>query len=149
MGMKLTPYQQEMLDGKHGETKKFCMEKLVDFGEAVEAEEMVDLVLVLNECPIKVDNRRAPGMMEKLAEYDLGHSALYDPIFAMKDAHVADESGCRCGNDPYMAQLDKMHEKGYPWNFEQQAACPNTARTSTRIARQSASSSWTTRSATT
>ena len=79
---------------------------------------MVDLTLVLNLCPIKVDNRRAPGMMEKLAEYDLGHSALYDPIFAMKDAHVADESGCRCGNDPYMAQLDKMDQSGYPWNFE-------------------------------
>ncbi len=115
--MKLTKHQQEMLDGKHGECKKFCMDKLVDFGEAVDAEEMVPLVLVLNECPIKVDNRRAPGMMEKLAEYDLGHSALYDPIFAMKDAHVADESGCACGNDPYMMQLDKSKETGYPWNF--------------------------------
>src|SRR5271167_3725333 len=118
MSMKLTPYQKEMVDGKHGETKKFCMDKLLDFGEAVEAEEMVPLVLVLNECPIKVENRRAPGMMEKLAAYDLGHSALYDPIFKMKDAHVADESGCACGNDPYMMQLDKSKEKGYPWNFE-------------------------------
>ena len=35
MKMKLTKYQQEMLDGKHGEAKKFCMEKLVDFGLAV------------------------------------------------------------------------------------------------------------------
>ena len=48
MAMKLTKYQQEMLDGKHGEAKQFCMEKLTDFGEAVEAKEMVDLVLVLN-----------------------------------------------------------------------------------------------------
>jgi len=52
MAMKLTTHQQEMLDGKQGETKKFAMEKLVDFGEAVESKEMVDLVLVLNCCPI-------------------------------------------------------------------------------------------------
>ncbi len=47
MAMKLTQHQQEMLDGKLGEAKKFCMEKLVDFGEAVEAKEMVDARL----CP--------------------------------------------------------------------------------------------------
>jgi len=35
--MKLTDYQQEMLDGKHGEAKQFGMEKLADFGEAIEA----------------------------------------------------------------------------------------------------------------
>jgi Uncharacterized conserved protein len=93
MAMKLTKHQQEMLDGKHGETKKFCMEKLVDFGEAVEAKEMVDLVLVLNCCPIYSKDRQNPETKKKLEMYDLGHSPLYDPIFAMKDAHVADESG--------------------------------------------------------
>ena len=93
MAMKLTKYQQEMLDGKHGEAKKFCMEKLTDFGEAVEAKEMVDLVLVLNCCPIYSKDRRDPETKKKLEEYDLGHSPLYDPIFAMKDAHVADETG--------------------------------------------------------
>jgi len=118
MTMKLTKYQQEMLDGKHGEAKKFCMEKLTDFGEAVEATEMVDLVLVLNACPIWSKDRRDPKTARKLAEYDLGHSALYDPIFAMKDAHVADETGTQCGNDPYMCQFDKVGQKGYPWNFE-------------------------------
>ena len=51
MAMKLTTYQQEMLDGKHGDAKKFGMDKLVDFGEAVDAKEMVDLVLVLNCSP--------------------------------------------------------------------------------------------------
>ncbi len=69
MKMKLTKYQQEMLDGKHGEAKKFCMDKLVDFGEAVEATEMVDLVLVLNECPIWSKNRQEPentGETERL-----------------------------------------------------------------------------------
>jgi len=36
----------------------------------------------------------------------------------MKDAHVADETGTQCGNDPYMMQFDKVEQKGYPWNFE-------------------------------
>ena len=107
-----------MLDGKHGETKKFCMEKLVDFGEAVEAKEMVDLVLVLNCCPIYSKDRQNPETKKKLEMYDLGHSPLYDPIFMMKDAHVADDTGTQCGNDPYMVQFDKAEEKGYPWNFE-------------------------------
>ena len=49
--MKLTPHQQEMLDGKHGEAKQFCMDKLLDFGKAVEATEMVDLVLTLALSP--------------------------------------------------------------------------------------------------
>ncbi|MGE5769976.1 MAG: aconitase X [Betaproteobacteria bacterium] len=120
--MKLTKYQQEMLDGKHGEAKQFCMDKLMDFGEAVEATEMVDLVLVLNCCPIWSKDRRNPETAKMLEAYDLGHSALYDPIFKMTDAHVADESGCACGNDPYLMQLEKADQladqKGYPWNFE-------------------------------
>lgn len=121
--MKLTTYQQEMLDGKHGEAKQFCMDKLLDFGKAVESTEMVDLVLTLNCCPIYVQDRMEPKRLAKLNEYDLGHSPLYDPIFAMKDAHVHDESGTECGNDPYMCQLDKASEikgppNGKPWNFE-------------------------------
>ena len=97
MAMKLTTYQQEMLDGKHGDAKKFGMEKLVDFGEAVEAKEMVDLVLVLNCCPIYSKDRQKPETKKKLEMYDLGHGPLYDPIFAMKDAHVADETGTQAG----------------------------------------------------
>jgi predicted aconitase len=116
--MKLTKYQQEMLDGKHGETKKFCMDKLVDFGLAVGSTEMVDLSLVLCGVPIWSKNPRDPKTLEKLNAYDLGHSRLYDPIFAMKDAHVEDKTGCVCGNDPYFVQFDKVEEKGYPWNFE-------------------------------
>ena len=118
MAMKLTQHQQEMLDGKLGDAKKFCMEKLTDFGEAVEATEMVNLTLVLNCCPIYSKDRRNPETKKKLEQYDLGHSSLYDPIFMMKDAHVADESGTECGNDPYLYQFDKLKEKGYPWNFE-------------------------------
>ena len=47
-----------MLDGKHGETKKFCMEKMADFGEAVDAKEMVDVSFVLNCCPIYSKDRQ-------------------------------------------------------------------------------------------
>ena len=118
MKMKLTKRQQEMLDGKLGEAQKFCMEKLVDFGQAVEATEMVDLSLVLCSCPIWSKNPRDPKTLEKLSAYDLGHSRLFDPIFAMKDAHVEDETGTKCGGDPYFVQFDKHNEKGYPWNFE-------------------------------
>jgi len=41
--MKLDREQQEMLDGKYGEARRFALEKLVDFGNAVGAEEMVPL----------------------------------------------------------------------------------------------------------
>ena len=43
-----------MLDGKLGEAKQFCMEKLVDFGEAVEAKEMVDV----SPCPQRLSDLR-------------------------------------------------------------------------------------------
>ena len=59
MKMKLTERQQEMYDGKQGEAKKFCMDKLVDFGLAVEATEMVDLFLVLWGVR---SGRRTPGI---------------------------------------------------------------------------------------
>ena len=118
MTMTLTKYQQEMLDGKHGEAKQFCMDKLTDFGEAVESKEMVDVSLVLNLCPIYSKDRTAAETKKKLEAYDIGHSPLYDPIFAMKGAHVADETGTQAGNDPYLLQFDKEEEKGYPWNFE-------------------------------
>ena len=44
--MKLDRTQQEMLDGKYGEARRFALEKLVDFGNAVGAEEMVPLSFV-------------------------------------------------------------------------------------------------------
>lgn len=118
--MKLTKYEQEMLDGKHGEAKRYCMEKLVDFGIAVGAEKMVPVTLVLNGCPLWPEgkSRQDPSIVDKLNAYDLGHSPLYDPIFEMEGAHVADESGCACGNDPTGWQIDAYDKKGYPWNFE-------------------------------
>ena len=41
--MKLTLYEQDMLDGAHGEAKRIAMEKLVEFGVAVDAKEMAKL----------------------------------------------------------------------------------------------------------
>ena len=70
--MKLDRTQQEMLDGKHGEVRRFALEKLVDFGNAVGAEEMVPLAFVLNVCPIEMKDRSHPD----LSTYDMGHSPL-------------------------------------------------------------------------
>ena len=36
---------------------------------------------------------------------------LFDPLFAMKDAHVADDTGTQCGTDPYFVQLDKVRNR--------------------------------------
>jgi hypothetical protein len=47
----------------------------------------------------------------------MGHSPLYDKFIAIKDARVADESKTICLNDPYLVQIDKYEEEGYPWNF--------------------------------
>src|SRR5512138_2204823 len=94
--MKLTPRQQEMYDGKHGEAKKFCMDKLVDFGLAVGATEMVDLSLVLCGVPIWSKNPRNPETLAKLNAYDLGHSRLYDPIFAMGGARTSPPRPAAC-----------------------------------------------------
>ena len=111
--MKLDRNQQEMLDGKYGEARRFALEKLVDFGKAVGAEEMVPLSFVLNVCPIEMKDRSHPD----LATFDMGHSPLYDKFIAIKDARVADESKTICLNDPYLVQIDKYEEEGYPWNF--------------------------------
>ena len=70
--MKLDRTQQEMLDGKYGEARRVALEKLVDFGKAVGAEEMVPLSFVLNVCPIEMKDRSHPD----LATFELGHSPL-------------------------------------------------------------------------
>lgn len=44
--MKLTTFEQEMLDGKHGEAKKFAMETMKIIGEPLGAEEFVEIVSV-------------------------------------------------------------------------------------------------------
>ena len=40
MALKLTQYEQEMLDGKHGEAKQLAMKIMVKIGEPLGAEEL-------------------------------------------------------------------------------------------------------------
>lgn len=58
--MELNSYEQEMLDGKHGDGKRFAMEKLVDFGRAVGAKEMVPLTFVHYIGCVKDLDRKLP-----------------------------------------------------------------------------------------
>ena len=116
-----------MLDGKYGEARRFALEKLVDFGNAVGAEEMVPLSFVLNVCPIEMKDRSHPD----LSTFDMGHSPLYDKFIEIKDARVADESKTICLNDPYLVQIDKYEEEGYPWNFSGATAATSFPRTCT------------------
>lgn len=46
MALKLTQYEQEMLDGKHGEAKQLAMKIMVKIGEPLGAEEFVEVVSV-------------------------------------------------------------------------------------------------------
>src|SRR5678816_669802 len=107
--MKLDRHQQEMLDGKYGDARRIALEKLVDFGDAVGAEEMVPLSFVLNVCPIEMKDRSHPD----LATYDMGHSPLYDKFIAIKDARVADESKTICLNDPYLVPVSYTHVRAH------------------------------------
>lgn len=46
MSFKLTDYEKEMLNGKHGEAKQLAMKILLEVGESLGAEEMVEVVSV-------------------------------------------------------------------------------------------------------
>lgn len=46
MALRLTPYEQEMLDGKHGEAKQLAMRIMLKIGEPLGAEELVEVVSV-------------------------------------------------------------------------------------------------------
>jgi hypothetical protein len=111
--MKLDRNQQEMLDGKYGEARRFRAGKAGGLWQSCRCREMVPLSFVLNVCPIEMKDRSHPD----LSTFDMGHSPLYDKFIAIKDARVADESKTICLNDPYLVQIDKYEEPGYPWNF--------------------------------
>ena len=73
--------------------------------------------LVLNWLSHLRAGSQEPAMKKKLEMYDLGHGPLYDPIFKMKDAHVADDTGTQCGNDPYSCSSTRSKRRA-TWNFE-------------------------------
>jgi predicted aconitase len=108
--MKLTPYEQEMLSGKHGRAKSVAMERLVDFGLAVEAGEMVRLSNVhFGTCVLM------PRSTPDYSKYELGHSPLFEEFIDM-GAKVTDNPACICSTDPLICQIDKYEQEGYPWN---------------------------------
>lgn len=108
--MRLAPYEQEMLDGKHGEAKRIAMERLVDFGVAVNAEEMAKLSNVhYGICALM------PRSVPEYSKYELGQGPLFEEFIGM-GAKVTDDPTCLCTTDPLFLQLDKYAEPGYPWN---------------------------------
>ncbi|OQY43303.1 MAG: hypothetical protein B6240_12715 [Desulfobacteraceae bacterium 4572_87] len=108
--MKLTPNEQDMLDGRQGEAKRIAMEKLVEFGIAVNADEMAKLSNVhFGSCVLM------PRSTPDYAKYELGHSPLFEQFIDM-EATVTDDPACICSTDPLLLQLDKYEAEGYPWN---------------------------------
>ncbi len=108
--MILTQYEQEMLDGKHGEAKRISMEKLVYFGIAVNAEEMARLSNVhYGMCT------PMPRSTPDFSKYEYRQTALFQPFIEM-GAKVTDNPTCICTTDPLFLQLDRYEEEGYPWN---------------------------------
>jgi predicted aconitase len=108
--MRLTGYEREMLEGKHGRAKRIAMEKLLEFGVAVNAEEMASLSNVhYGTCVLM--SRSTP----EYSKYELGQTPLFEKFINM-DAKVTDNPSCICSTDPLFLQLDKYEEEGYPWN---------------------------------
>lgn len=108
--MRLRRYEQEMLDGEHGEAKRISMEKLVEFGVAVGAEEMAKLSNVHYAMCVLM-----PRSTPDYAKYVFGATLLIEPFVEM-GAKLTDEPSCICTTDPHFLQIDKYEEEGYPWN---------------------------------
>jgi predicted aconitase len=102
--MRLSKYEKEMLEGKHGKAKQKAMENLIKFGEAVEAEEMVSIVSAHIFAP--------DSTMGKIPKYDYGTGPIYEE-FAELEAKVS----VLTTTDPCFMQTDKFSESGYPWNY--------------------------------
>ena len=108
--MKLARYEQEKLDGNHGETKRIAMAKLVNFGVAVNATEMAPLVNVhYVQCILM------PRSTPDFSKYEYGQTALFRPFIEM-GARVTNNPACICTTEPGFVQYDIYEEKGYPWN---------------------------------
>lgn len=109
--MNLTKYEQEMLDGKHGEAKRYAMEKLVAFGEAVGAKEMVKISFMhYIGC--------VAGLSPESKEYEQfewGQGLVLQPFWDM-GAKLADDPNLTCCCDPFLMQIDRYDEEGTPWN---------------------------------
>lgn len=109
--MRLNTYEQEMLEGKHGQGKRYAMERLVDFGRAVGAEEMVPLTFVHYIGCVKDLPRDTP----EYQQFEWGQGLQLEPLFEM-GAKVTDDPRVTCSTDPFLHQLDRFGEPGTPWN---------------------------------
>jgi cis-L-3-hydroxyproline dehydratase len=102
--VKLSKYQKQMADGAHGVAKQRAMQRLIKFGEAVDAEEMVH-----------VNSAHILGpdfIMGKIPKYDYGTGPIYRE-FAALNAKVT----VLTTTDPCAMQTDRFSETGLPWNY--------------------------------
>jgi predicted aconitase len=86
------------------------MEKLVEFGVAVDAKEMAKLSNVHFAACVLM-----PRSTPEYSKYEYGHTPLFEPFIKM-GAMITDEPTCICTTDPHFLQIDKYEEEGYPWN---------------------------------
>lgn len=111
MNMKLTKYEQEMLDGAHGEAKKLAMEGLIAFGEAVGAKEMVKVTFIhYIGCP-----KGLPTDSKEYQQFEWGQGLVLQPFWDL-NANVTSDPNVTCCCDPYVAQVDAYEKEGMPWN---------------------------------
>lgn len=98
--MYLTPYEQEMLDGKHGYTIQRCMEILVTLGEIYGAEKMIE-----------INNVHFPGVSYRVAG-DAGKNYVKDAakMGGKFKTHITTLN--TIGIDS-----DNWREKGFPEEF--------------------------------
>lgn len=109
--MQLTKYEQEMLDGVHGEAKKLAMEGLVAFGEAVGAKEMVKVSFIhYIGC-----QKGLPKDSEEYQQFEWGQGLVMEPFWNM-GAEATTDPNVLCSCDPYVAQVDAYEKEGMPWN---------------------------------
>lgn len=102
--MKLSEKEQEMLAGKYGEAKQKAMEKLLEFGDAVEAEEMVPIA--------SAHIFAGDASMGRIPKYDYGTGPILRD-FAALNAKVS----VLTTTDPCFMQTDRYSEPGFPWNY--------------------------------
>jgi len=94
MALRLTSYEQEMLDGKHGEAKQLAMKIMIKVGEPLGAEEMTEVVSV-----------------QAMAHFGSLHIAGRD--YLGKLVCMGGECCVPCTQDPASIPFDTWEEMGY------------------------------------
>ncbi|HIK17980.1 MAG TPA: aconitase X catalytic domain-containing protein [Leptolyngbyaceae cyanobacterium M33_DOE_097] len=111
MAMKLTTYEQEMLDGVHGEAKKIAMEGLMAFGEAVDAEEMVKVSFVHYIGCQKGLSKDSP----EYQQFEWGQGLILEKFWDL-GANITTDPNLEACVDPFIVQMDAYEKEGMPWN---------------------------------